>query len=69
MPEKEGIETIVELQEQFPEVKVIAMSGGGKLLRSLDYLPTATQPGAVRTVAKPFSIGTMLALVREVLEG
>jgi CheY-like chemotaxis protein len=31
MPEKEGIETIRELKEQFPKVKIIAMSGGGSL--------------------------------------
>lgn len=68
MPEKEGIETIIELQQDFPAIKVIAMSGGGNRARSLDYLPTASQFGAVRTLPKPFDIHVMLALVREVLE-
>jgi len=31
MPEKEGIETIMELRRDFRDVKVIAMSGGGKI--------------------------------------
>jgi len=68
MPEKEGIETIIELQRDFPAIKVIAMSGGGNRARSLDYLPTASQFGAVRTLPKPFDIDVMLALVRELLE-
>jgi len=29
MPEMEGIETIMELRRRFPDVKIIAMSGGG----------------------------------------
>ena len=67
MPEKEGIETIIEVQQEFPAVKIIAMSGGGNRLRSLDYLPAASQFGAVRTIPKPFDIAVMVALVREVL--
>jgi len=68
VPVQEGIETIIELQRDFPAIKVIAMSGGGNRARSLDYLPTASQFGAVRTLPKPFDIDVMLALVRELLE-
>jgi len=31
MPEKEGVETIMELKRDFPDVKIIAMSGGGQI--------------------------------------
>lgn len=31
MPEKDGVETIIELQKINPEVKVIAISGGGQI--------------------------------------
>jgi DNA-binding response OmpR family regulator len=30
MPEKEGLETIRELKEEVPDIKVIAISGGGR---------------------------------------
>jgi len=31
MPEKEGLETIMELRRDFPDIKVIAISGGGRV--------------------------------------
>jgi DNA-binding NtrC family response regulator len=66
MPEKEGIETIIELRQEFPSVRIIAMSGGGAL-RTLDYLPAAEQFGAITTFRKPFDPEAMLATVRRVL--
>jgi DNA-binding NtrC family response regulator len=66
MPGKEGIETILELQEGFPGLKIIAMSGGG-LLQTLEYLRAARTLGAVRALVKPFDHDALLATVREVL--
>lgn len=40
MPGKEGIETIIELRRDFPEVKIIAISGGGRIAPR-DYLAMA----------------------------
>lgn len=62
MPEREGIETIVELHRDFPTVPIIAISGG---LRSgsLDVLHVAGLLGATATIAKPFEIGELLAAV------
>ena len=48
MPEKDGLETIMELRKDFPEVKVIAMSGGGRNGPE-SYLQVAKRLGAVRT--------------------
>jgi DNA-binding response OmpR family regulator len=66
MPGKDGIETVMEMRASFPDVKIIAISGGDKgggqaTLRIAGLL------GAKRTLAKPFSIHELLDTVREVL--
>ena len=66
MPEKEGLETIRELRSEYPEVKIIAISGGGRDI-DLDFLPLAKQLGALRTLKKPFDRQEMLDAVKEVL--
>jgi DNA-binding response OmpR family regulator len=67
MPEKEGIETIIELRRHFPEVKIIAISGGG-CLEPDGYLNVAQKVGAHRIFAKPFELEDLLASVRQLLE-
>lgn len=54
MPEKEGLETIIELRHTYPDVKIIAMSGGGRT-GVQNYLELAKKFGANHTLAKPFS--------------
>jgi CheY-like chemotaxis protein len=63
MPEQEGIETIKLLRRDFPEVKIIAISGafGGDYLRIAGFL------GAHRTMAKPVRMETVLRVVAETL--
>jgi PAS domain S-box-containing protein len=66
MPEKEGIETIIELKRDFPEVKIIAISGGGRS-GAKDYLSIAQQMGAMRIFSKPIDRDDLLEAVRELL--
>jgi DNA-binding response OmpR family regulator len=54
MPEKEGIETIRDLRRENPQIKIIAISGGGRIGPS-DYLNAARMLGAKKTFSKPFS--------------
>jgi len=63
MPEQEGIETIKTLRREYPDLKVIAMSGafGG------DYLRIAAYLGAHATLAKPIQMNTLLRLVEKTL--
>ena len=66
MPVKEGIETIMDLRRINPAVKIIAMSGGGRVT-SVDYLQIAKQVGAKQVLAKPFLYEELQAAVNEVL--
>ena len=59
MPEKEGIETIRDLRKQRLDVKIIAMSGGGRL-KAMDILSVAKAVGADQVLAKPFSNDNLL---------
>jgi CheY-like chemotaxis protein len=52
MPEKEGIGLIMDLRKEFPDLKFIAISGGG-LNASDAYLEIAKNLGALRTFEKP----------------
>lgn len=66
MPEKEGLEVLMELRRLHSRVKIIAISGGGRGLAS-DYLFIAKQLGAGRVLEKPFSNEALLAAISELL--
>ena len=53
MPVQEGFETILALRREQPEIKIIAMSGGGRVA-STDFLSMARGFGADHVMAKPF---------------
>ncbi len=67
MPNKEGLQTIFELRRDYPEIKIIAMSGGARMGRH-DGLPIARTFGALRTFQKPFNLAELLQAVHELLE-
>jgi CheY-like chemotaxis protein len=52
MPGTEGLETIQRIRQHKPDLKILAMSGGGR--NKGDYLHYAERLGANGTVAKPF---------------
>jgi CheY-like chemotaxis protein len=62
MPEKDGLQTMIELRSHSPGVPIIAISGGGTTGR-VDILEDARLLGAIETFEKPFSIHALLALV------
>jgi len=66
MPEKEGLETIAEFRKSAPAVKIIAISGGGRIGPS-SYLRMAKLLGAARTFAKPADTAQLLSTVEELL--
>lgn len=54
MPNKEGLEVILDLRKSNPEITVIAMSGGGRVVKT-DFLEEAKRFGAICTLKKPFT--------------
>ncbi len=66
MPDKEGLETIQELLEISPKLKIVAMSGGGRFGPD-SYLPLAEKLGAKATLQKPFLREQLLKTLAEVL--
>lgn len=66
MPEKEGLATIRELHADFPDLPIIALSGGGTT-RGLDFLKMAEHFGAARTFRKPVDWNELTAAVRELI--
>lgn len=68
MPEKEGIETIMELRIIDPTVQIIAISGGGRI-NPEDYLNWATKFGVKKTFIKPVDRELLLEAVGGLLEG
>lgn len=65
MPEKEGLETIRELRQESPDVKIIVVSGGGDLGEPSSILYMARQFGARYSFQKPIPRDKFLAAVRE----
>jgi len=66
MPKKEGIETIIELRQDFPNVKIIAISGGGRT-GTRDYLQMAKIFGVQRTFTKPVAREQLLDAIKELI--
>lgn len=66
MPEKEGIETIMELRALWPSVSIIAISGGGSK-GHVNYLDIAKNLGAAKTLDKPLKRQELLDTVDALL--
>ena len=66
MPEKEGVETIIEIKRRWPDCKIIAMAGEGRV-SAADYLRLATYFGADATMTKPLNNAAVVEMVRGML--
>lgn len=64
MPNKEGIETIRDIRALNPDIRIVAISGGGRT-KNLDFLRIAGKLGANATLAKPFQRQQLLASLED----
>jgi DNA-binding response OmpR family regulator len=67
MPEKEGIETIIELRKGFPDLKILAISGGIPGYGPDDFLHIAQKLGADGSLDKPFTMQHLLSVIGDLL--
>jgi CheY-like chemotaxis protein len=67
MPGKDGIELLREIKLTFPQIKVIAMSGGGAFLSPEFVLRLARKLGADGTVSKPVDAKPLLEAIEMAL--
>ena len=65
MPEKLGIEVILEMQEEFPDAKVIAISAGDEFGLELDL--DMARKAKVPTISKPFQPEEITAAIGKLL--
>jgi CheY-like chemotaxis protein len=63
MPDADGFEAIDAFRHQFPQTKIVVVSGGAQFTKR-DYLPDAELIGVDATLQKPFEVETLLALLR-----
>lgn len=67
MPEEDGLKVVIKLKELKPSIKIIAISGGGKV-GPASYLNLAKALGADAIYTKPFSINDLIAKIEELLD-
>lgn len=67
MPEQEGMETIYKLKKENPEVKIIAISGGGRNQPGV-YLSLSKKLGAAFALEKPIAKNELLEVIRQLAQ-
>jgi CheY-like chemotaxis protein len=67
MPEQDGLETIRMLKCEFPSVKIVAISGGGRN-GMLSYLEITRTFGADLILSKPFTKTALLTALQKLGE-
>lgn len=67
MPEKEGLETIIELRKLDKNVRILAISGGSPHLDASDMFAVAKEFGADAVLRKPFDAEALSDMVNGLL--
>jgi len=68
MPEKNGIDLIMNVKKEYPDIPIIAVSGGGGITGRYDYLEIAKLVGANNILKKPFEIDELRSAVSNAIE-
>ena len=63
MPDSDGFELIATVKREYPETRIVVISGGGQKLKR-DYLTSAELMGVDATLQKPFEINELLKVLK-----
>lgn len=66
MPETDGLEMIMRIRKQAKDVRIIAISGGGRT-RNMDMLEFAKSFGADTVMAKPFLPKQLIETIKNLM--
>lgn len=66
MPEMDGLEIVTYIRDHYPNLPVIAISGGMQMA-AMNFLPLAEKFGACRVFEKPVSLIKLRETVNELL--
>ena len=66
MPDKEGIEMILEMRRHKPDAKIVAISGGGRT-GNVEFLKMAGSLGAMATLNKPIRLADFFNVLNRCL--
>lgn len=67
MPGKDGIETTLEIKAQYPDTKILVMSGGRRAISAEFNLNSASLLGADASLQKPFDWSGLRGKLTELL--
>ena len=67
MPEGDGVGLIADLKKSQPAARILAISGGGRIIDSNDCLRIAQGLGAHAAIMKPFNREQLLGAVAQTL--
>jgi len=66
MPDIDGLEVIMKIRQNFPQTKLLAVSGGGHI-SSKEYLMMARELGSNGVVQKPFNNDELVEKIASLL--
>lgn len=66
LPDRDGLEAISEFRKSFPQTRIIAISGGGTIVKK-NYLPAAMALGADQALEKPFEGEQLVSAISRAL--
>ena len=67
MAEMDGVEVILNIREKYPDIRIIAMSGGCTI-SAPDYLDADSDLGAADIFHKPFALKDMMRSVKALID-